>query len=202
MGLLQAARRGADNMTRYSQEPDNATKSCKARGSYLRVHFKNTRETAAVIKRMHLRKAVRFLNDVIKKKQCVPFRRFNGGVGRKAQAKAWNHTQGRWPKKSAEFMLQLLKNAESNAEFKGLDVDSLVIDHIQVNAAPKMRRRTYRAHGRINPYMSSPCHIELTLVEKEQAFSKASAEEPEKKKVSQKKLKRQKLQMDRSEGAM
>ena len=73
---------------------------------------------------------------------------------------------------------------------------------LQVNRAPKMRRRTYRAHGRINPYMSSPCHIELTLVEKEQAFAKASAEEPEKKKVSQKKLKRQKLQMDRSEGAM
>ena len=24
-----------------------------------------------------------------------------------------------------------------------------------------MRRRTYRAHGRINPYMSSPCHIEV-----------------------------------------
>ena len=33
---------------------------------------------------------------------------------------------------------------------QGLDVDSLVIEHIQVNAAPKMRRRTYRAHGRIN----------------------------------------------------
>ena len=31
-----------------------------------------------------------------------------------------------------------------------------------------MRRRTYRAHGRINPYMSSPCHIEVVLVEKEQ----------------------------------
>merc|ERR1711955_185015 len=192
MGLLQAARRGADNMTRYSQEPDNATKSCKARGSYLRVHFKNTRETAAVIKRMHLRKAVRFLNDVIKKKQCVPFRRFNGGVGRKAQAKAWNHTQGRWPKKSAEFMLQLLKNAESNAEFKGLDVDSLVIDHIQVNAAPKMRRRTYRAHGRINPYMSSPCHIEMILSEKEQVVPRGE-EEVEVKKVSKKKLAREKL---------
>ncbi len=38
----------------------------------------------------------------------------------------------------------MLKNAESNAELKGLDVDSLVIDHIQVNAAAKMRRRTYR----------------------------------------------------------
>ena len=67
-----------------------------------------------------------------------------------------------------------------------------------------MRRRTYRAHGRINPYMSSPCHIEVCLVEKEQAFSKSAgaSSEPEKKKVSQKKLKRQKMQMDRSEGAM
>ena len=65
-----------------------------------------------------------------------------------------------------------------------------------------MRRRTYRAHGRINPYMSSPCHIEVILIEKEQAFAKVSQDEPEKKKVSQKKLKRQKLQMDRSEGAM
>ena len=66
-----------------------------------------------------------------------------------------------------------------------------------------MRRRTYRAHGRINPYMSSPCHIEIVLVEKEQAFTKVSEEaEPAKKKVSKKKEKRQKLQMDRSEGAM
>ena len=32
---------------------------------------------------------------------------------------------------------------------------------LQVNRAAKMRRRTYRAHGRINPYMSSPCHIEV-----------------------------------------
>merc|ERR1739838_180816 len=127
---------------------------------------------------------------------------FMGGVGRHAQANVHGTAQGRWPLKSAEFLLHLLKNAESNAEYKGLDADHLVVDHIRVNRAPKMRRRTYRAHGRINPYMSSPCHIELTLVEKEQAFSKASAEEPEKKKVSQKKLKRQKLQMDRSEGAM
>ena len=33
---------------------------------------------------------------------------------------------------------------------QGLDIDHLVVEHIQVNRAPKMRRRTYRAHGRIN----------------------------------------------------
>uniref|UniRef100_A0A8B9S2V5 Large ribosomal subunit protein uL22 n=1 Tax=Apteryx owenii TaxID=8824 RepID=A0A8B9S2V5_APTOW len=133
-------------MVRYSLDPENPTKSCKSRGSNLRVHFKNTRETAQAIKGMHIRKATKYLKDVTLKKQCVPFRRYNGGVGRCAQAKQWGWTQGRWPKKSAEFLLHMLKNAESNAELKGLDVDSLVIEHIQVNKAPKMRRRTYRAH--------------------------------------------------------
>merc|ERR1711962_927679 len=181
-----------NKMGAYSTEPENPTKSCKARGSYLRVHFKNTRETAQAIKKMHIRKANRYLKDVVAKKQIIPFRRFSGGVGRKAQAKAHGYSQGRWPIKSAEFLLQLLKNAESNADVKGLDVDSLVIDHIQVNRAPYMRRRTYRAHGRINPYMSSPCHIEMILSEKEQVVPRGE-EEVEVKKVSKKKLAREKL---------
>merc|ERR1711860_113575 len=188
--ILRLEQKG-NNMT-YSREPENPTKSCKARGSYLRVHFKNTHETAQAIKHMHIRKATRYLKDVLEKKQIIPFRRFSGGVGRKAQAKAHGCSQGRWPVKSATFLLQLLKNAESNADCKGLDVDSLVIDHIQVNRAPYMRRRTYHAHGRINPYMSSPCHIEMILTEREQVVPRAE-EEVEVKKVSKKKLAREKL---------
>lgn len=88
---------------------------------------------------MPLRRAQRFLKNVGDKQECVPFRKFNGGVGRCAQAKQWGTTQGRWPKKSAEFLLQLLKNAESNAEYKGLDVDRLVIDHIQVRTPILMK---------------------------------------------------------------
>ena len=176
---------------------ENPAKSCKARGAYLRVHFKNTRETANAIKRMTLRRATRYLKNVIDKKEIVPFKRYNGGIGRKAQAKAFKVSQGRWPKKSAEIILELLKNAESNADIKGLDVDHLVIDHIQVNRAPKIRRRTYRAHGRINPYQSSPCHIELILSEKEDLLTRTSGaieEEPaRKKKESKKKIKRQKM---------
>lgn len=175
---------------------ENPAKSCKARGAYLRVHFKNTREAANAIKRMPLRRATRYLKNVVNKKEIVPFKRYNGGVGRKAQAKVFKVSQGRWPKKSAEILLDLLKNAESNADVKGLDVDRLVIDHIQVNRAPKIRRRTYRAHGRINPYQSSPCHIELILSEKENVLTRTggAADEPAtKKKESQKKLRRQKM---------
>ena len=180
-------------MVRYARDPENPTKSCKTRGHSLRVHFKNTFETAKAIKGMNIRKANRYLKDVIAKKQIVPFRRYNGGVGRKAQAKNHNAagSQGRWPKKSAEILLQLLKNAESNADVKNLNTDALVIEHIMVNRAAKMRRRTYRAHGRINPYMSSPCHIEMILSEREEIIPKA--EEETKKKVSKKKLKREKM---------
>uniref|UniRef100_A0A914I8S3 Large ribosomal subunit protein uL22 n=1 Tax=Globodera rostochiensis TaxID=31243 RepID=A0A914I8S3_GLORO len=162
----------------YCKRPDDNIKSCKARGSDLRVHFKNTHETARAIKNMPL-------------KQIVPFRHFNGGVGRKAQANAWGTTQGRWPKKSAEFLLQLLRNAESNAEVKGLDVDHLVIDHIVVQAAAKMRRRTYRAHGRINPFMSSPSHIEVILTEKKDVVAKPAGALVKVKKESKKKQRRQ-----------
>merc|ERR1719394_1215091 len=151
---------------------------------------------------MPLHRATKYLKNVIAQKEIIPFRRFMGGVGRHAQANQVHGTaQGRWPVKSAEFLLHMLKNAESNAEYKGLDADHLVIDHIQVNRAPKMRRRTYRAHGRINPYMSSPCHIEFSLVEKEQTFA-ARSEEPEKKKVSKKKLHKQKMAASRAEGGM
>ena len=86
--------------------------------------------------------------------------------------KQFGATRARNPVKSAEFLLSLLKNAEANADTKGLDTGNLIIKHIQVNQAPKQRRRTYRAHGRINPYMSNPCHIELILTEGDEAIKK------------------------------
>jgi len=152
-------------MVRYSKKPKNAAKSVKSRGSYLRVHFKNTHEAAAAVAGWKLSKALAYLDAVKDHKRCIPFRHFAGKVGRTAQAKEFGTTRGRWPVKSVEFIYGLLKNAESNAEVKGLDPTRLVIKHIQVNQAPKQRRRTYRAHGRINPYMSSPCHIEIILTE-------------------------------------
>lgn len=63
--------------------------------------------------------------------------------------KQFGVSKARWPVKSAEFLLGLLKNAESNADAKGLDTGALIVKHIQVNQAPKQRRRTYRAHGRV-----------------------------------------------------
>ena len=116
---------------------------------------------------MKLNKAQKYLQDVIDRKDAIPFRKHMGGVGRKAQASKFRGaTQVRWPVKSCKFLMDLLTNAASNAEIEGLEVDNLVISFIQVQKAPKMRRRTYRAHGRINPFMSSPCHVNLILTQR------------------------------------
>merc|ERR1719198_2689968 len=103
----------------YAQKPADEATSCKDKGSDLRVHFKNTRETAMAIKNMNLEKAKKYLEDVVDKKRAIPFRRYCGGVGRTAQAAAGStNGQARWPRKSCEFLLGLLRNAEANAEMR------------------------------------------------------------------------------------
>ncbi|KAH8658856.1 ribosomal protein L22/L17 [Tricladium varicosporioides] len=164
-----------DKMVRYAATEIHPTKSARARGAYLRVSFKNTRETAQAINGWKLQRAVAFLENVKEHKEAVPMRRYAGGTGRAAQGKQFGVSRARWPVKSAEFLLGLLKNAEANADTKGLDTGNLIVKHIQVNQAPKQRRRTYRAHGRINPYMSNPCHIELILTEGEEVVQKSEA---------------------------
>ncbi|KAF8425947.1 ribosomal protein L22/L17 [Tirmania nivea] len=159
-------------MVRYSVTPANS-KTAKARGSFLRVSFKNTREVAQAISGMEFQRALTYLENVKEHKEAVPMRRYAGGTGRCAQGKQFGVTRARWPVKSATFLLDLLKNAGANADLNGLDAANLTISHIQVNQAPKQRRRTYRAHGRINPYMSNPCHVELMLSQADEQVTKA-----------------------------
>nr|XP_012332215.1 60S ribosomal protein L17-like [Aotus nancymaae] len=180
-------------MVCYSLNPENPSKSGKPRISNICVPFKNTRETAQAIKGMHIQKATKYLKDIASQKQRVSFRCYDEGVG-SVQAKQWGWTQGWWPKESAESLLHMFKNAERNAELKGVDVDSLVIEHIQMNKAPKSRHCIYGARGWLDPYMRSSRHIKMILIEEEeQIIPKPEEEVASRKKISQKKLKKQKL---------
>eukprot|EP00747_Dinoflagellata_sp_TGD_P119822 gnl/TRDRNA2_/TRDRNA2_173098_c0_seq3.p2 gnl/TRDRNA2_/TRDRNA2_173098_c0~~gnl/TRDRNA2_/TRDRNA2_173098_c0_seq3.p2 ORF type:complete len:183 (-),score=52.17 gnl/TRDRNA2_/TRDRNA2_173098_c0_seq3:76-624(-) len=181
-------------MVKYSRAPSNPSKSCKAAGVDLHIHYKNTYEVGQAIRGMNLQAAKKYLEAVCERKQCIPFRRHTGCIGRTPQAKAFKMSQGRWPVKSCKVVLDLLKNAESNGEFKNLDTDNLDIYHIQVNAARQGRRRTYCAHGRSNPYMSSPCHVEMIFQEKEDAVDKPE-EEVKAKKFTKKQMAKRRLKV-------
>lgn len=65
---------------------------------------------------MQLQRAKKYLNNVLRHTEAVPFYRFRGGPGRHAAAKQWGSTsQVRWPTKSVFTFLKLLQNAEANA---------------------------------------------------------------------------------------
>ena len=67
---------------------DGVCRACKARAANLRVHFKNTREAAHVLRGMKLKTAQKYLQEVIEHKDIVPFKRHTGGIGRHAQVRA------------------------------------------------------------------------------------------------------------------
>jgi large subunit ribosomal protein L17e len=155
----------------------NSKKWCVAKAFDLRVHFKNTYETAKAIKGMLVTKAQQYLDQVLKHERCVPFTKFDGATGRTGQALEFGITHGRWPEKSVKVVQGLLQNAKSNAETKRLNVDKLVVANVQVNQATSGRRRTFRAHGRINAYMSSNCHVAIRCEEREEKTKKAPVEQ-------------------------
>ena len=131
---------------------------------------------------MLLTRAEKYLKDVLEHKTCIPFSRYDHSVGRCSAAIQFGLTKGRYPEKSVRIMLNLLNNAKANAESKKLNVEKVIIKNVLVNHATEGRRRTYRAHGSINAYCSSNCHVDIICEELKEPVKKEKKEE---KKVEQ-----------------
>ena len=126
---------------------------------------------------MLLTKAEEYLKDVLEHKRCIPYSRYDHSVGRCSAAIQFGLTKGRYPEKSVRIMLNLLKNAKANGEVKGLKDDKILIKNVLVNHATEGRRRTYRAHGSINAYCSSNCHVDIICEEVKDNVKKEKKEE-------------------------
>ena len=126
---------------------------------------------------MLLTKAEEYLRDVLEHKRCIPYSRYDHSVGRCSAAIQFGLTKGRYPEKSVRIMLNLLKNAKANGEVKGLKDDKILIKNVLVNHATEGRRRTYRAHGSINAYCSSNCHVDIICEEVKENVKKEKKEE-------------------------
>ncbi|CAH0564015.1 unnamed protein product [Brassicogethes aeneus] len=144
----------------------NVGEVVRAKASNVPVHFKNTVEAARQLKGLSVQKAENYMKNVLARKVCVPFRRFKSGIGKCGQAKQFKTVVGRWPVKSIKALQMLLRNAVSNCDYFGKDPADFMIQHIQVNQAPVVTRRTYRAHGRINPFVRHLSHLQIILSEK------------------------------------
>ncbi|MEN6592535.1 MAG: 50S ribosomal protein L22, partial [Methanobacterium sp.] len=129
---------------------EDAGKVAKAAGRSLKISPKHSREICNAIRGMEVEEAKDYLEDVIAMKQAVPFKRYNKKVGHKRGLDGW--PTGRYPVKAAKQILDVLVNAEANAEYQGLDTDNLEIVHISSHRGYVIRGWTPRAFGRASPF--------------------------------------------------
>jgi len=147
----------------YAYQDEYDGKTAKASGKALKISPKHSVEICRTIRGMYLDDAREFLEAVIRKETAVPFKRHNKKVGHRRGLKGW--PSGRYPVKAATQILQVLDNAEANAEYKGLETEDLKIVHISSHRGYIVRGWTARAFGRASPFNTPTTHIQVVLGE-------------------------------------
>lgn len=147
----------------YSFVAYDPSSHIRASGRELDVSPKKTREVLVAIKGMKVGRAKSLLEAVIEKKQAIAFRRYKQERGHKRSL--FKFHAGGYPVKAASKVLDVLKNLEANAEFRGIDVERLVIVNASSHRGTKVKGYTPRAFGRSSPSFNTLTHIELVAKE-------------------------------------
>ena len=93
-----------------------------------------------------MKKQENFLRDVLSKKIAVPYRRYHNEVAHRSNIRD-GFCSGRYPHKSTSEFLKLLDNLESNAEYKGMDLDRLKIISVVVHQGNKIKKIYSKSDG-------------------------------------------------------
>ena len=147
---------------KYAFQNYDRTRHVRASLREKTISHKHAREIAVKIKGMSIETARDYLQDVIRLKRAVPFRRYNNEVGHKSDTGVM---AGRYPQKAATEFVKLIDNLESNAEYRGMDLDRLKIINATVHNGRKIERFTPRAMGRASPKVDILTHVELVAQE-------------------------------------
>ena len=142
----------------------------KAYGKSLGISTKTSIEIANHLRGRTTTKAKWILEQVLQKKQAIPFKRFTDGVGHRPGGIG----AGRYPQKASEEFLKLVKQAEANAQAKGLS-ENLIIVHLSANKASSQFRQ-----GRQRRRKFKRCHLEIVVQEMDAPKKKAEKKTEEK----------------------
>jgi large subunit ribosomal protein L22 len=151
-------------MRGYTYRDEPGVSVARARGIEIPMSPKKTYEVLNAIRGLPLERAREVLEDAVAMKRAIPFRRFNQETAHKKGV-----GPGRYPVKVAKNVLQLLHNAEENAEYDSLDVDTL---YVKVAACSRGRIRKAnmpRAQGRATQWNEQTTNVEIVLAERKEA---------------------------------
>jgi len=146
---------------KYSAERD-PEKSARAYGRELHCSPKHSENIARAIRGMKVKDAEKLLEEIIQKKRAIPFVTHHGSMGHKKGI-----GPGAYPEKASRFILRVLKNAENNAEYKGLDPENMVISHISAYQGRIIEGFMPRAMGRATAKNEQTTNVEIIIEEME-----------------------------------
>ncbi len=146
----------------YAFQNFDSTKHVRASIREKKISHKHAREAATAIKGLTIEKARDYMLSVIAKERAIPFRRYKNQVGHRSDPGVMS---GRYPEKTAGEFLKLLDNLESNAEYKGMDMDRLKIINATTHKGVVIKRFSPRAQGRATDKNDVLTHVELVAQE-------------------------------------
>ena len=126
------------------------------------MSHKHAREIAVAIKGLSVEKARDFLQAVINKQRAVAFGRYKKQVGHRSDP---GMMAGRYPEKAASEFIKALDNLESNADYKGMDLDRLKLVNVTTHKGVLIKRFIPRAQGRATPKNNVLTHVEMVARE-------------------------------------
>ena len=147
---------------KYAFQNFDATKHVRSSLREKDISHKHAREVAVAIKGLSIERARDYLQAVITKQRAIAFRRYNNQVGHRSDP---GMMSGRYPQKTVKEFIKVLDNLESNAEYKGMDLDRLRIVNATVHKGTIVKRFTPRAMGRASPKNNVLTHVELVAQE-------------------------------------
>ena len=151
-------------MRGYTYAGETGVNVARARGIELPISPKKTYEVLNAIRGLPVEKARTLLEEVVALKRAVPFRRYNQETAHKRGI-----GPGRYPKKVAKSVLEVLRNAEQNAEYDGLDAERLFVK-VAASGRGRIRKASMpRAHGHADPWNEQTTNVEIVLAEREVA---------------------------------
>ncbi len=151
-------------MRGYTYRPETGVSVARARGVELPMSPKKTYEVLNAIRGLPVARAKTVLEDAAALRKAIPFRRYNQetahhkGVG-----------PGRYVVKVVKNVLQILQNAEENAEYEGLDADRLFIKVASCARGRIRKAMMPRAQGRGTNWNEQTTNVEIILAERKEA---------------------------------
>ena len=143
-------------MKGYTFRNFNQEHMARAVGIALPISFKQSVEICRFIRNRSVIEAKKLLNEVLREKLAIPFKKYNFDLGHKKKI-----GPGRYPQNASKELIKLIESAEANAQFKGLNTSNLSIVHFSAHNAGKAWH-----YGRKSRRRMKRTNVEIVVEEK------------------------------------